>query len=162
MAEIKRMLSATQSSTAREVTDTPVPAPVGDGSMATKRRAAVSKLKNTESQVEEIKQTLVTITENTQMMAASVASLTESVRQMQDALSDPVEGLGAMTGRIVALENRSQLQNPGPQGASASTGKMIMPALFDRSGVHQIDGQNLQATMTSQGGDDSSIHNGSR
>ncbi|KAH6927416.1 hypothetical protein HPB50_003278 [Hyalomma asiaticum] len=95
-------------------------------------------------------------------MAASVASLTESVRQMQDALSNPVDGIGAMTGRIVALENHSQPQNPGPQGASASNGKMTMPARFDRPGVHQTDGQYLRATMTSQGGDDSSIHNGSR
>ncbi|KAH8025141.1 hypothetical protein HPB51_003983 [Rhipicephalus microplus] len=92
IAEFKRILSIMRSNTEGETTDTPVPAPIGDGPMATKRRAVVSKLKNTESQVKEIKQTPVTITENIKMVTGSVASLTESVRQMQAALSDP--GLG--------------------------------------------------------------------
>ncbi|KAH6932900.1 hypothetical protein HPB50_010630 [Hyalomma asiaticum] len=39
MAEIERVLSEMHSSTEREVTNTPVPAPAGDGSMAIKRRA---------------------------------------------------------------------------------------------------------------------------
>ncbi|KAH8039432.1 hypothetical protein HPB51_007310 [Rhipicephalus microplus] len=80
MAKFKRMLSTMHSKTEYETTDTPVPAPIGDGLMATKRRAVVSKLKNTESQVEEIRQTLVTITESIKMVAGSVASLTESAR----------------------------------------------------------------------------------
>ncbi|KAL1474354.1 hypothetical protein MTO96_038032 [Rhipicephalus appendiculatus] len=162
MAEIKRMLSAMQSNTERETPDTPVPAPGGDGPMATKCRAVVSKLKNTESQVEDIKQTLITITENIQIVAGSLASLTESVRQMQAALSDPVEGLRAMNERIVALENHVKLHKSGPPGASAGNVKMAMPATLDRRGVHQAEGPILQATLTSQGGDESTISNGQR
>ncbi|KAH7976867.1 hypothetical protein HPB52_020725 [Rhipicephalus sanguineus] len=45
MAEFKKMLNALHSNTERE-TDTPVPVPAGQGPMATKRRAVVSKLKN--------------------------------------------------------------------------------------------------------------------
>ncbi|KAL1473812.1 hypothetical protein MTO96_021789 [Rhipicephalus appendiculatus] len=162
MAEIKRMLSAMQSNTERETPDTPVPAPVGDGPMAAKRRAVVSKLKNTECEVEDIKQTQFTITENIQMVAKSVASLTESVRQTQAALSDPVEGLRAMNERIVALENHVKLHKSGPPGASAGNVKMAMPATVDRPGVDQAEGPILQATLTSQGGDESRISNGQR
>ncbi|KAL1481692.1 hypothetical protein MTO96_015318 [Rhipicephalus appendiculatus] len=162
MAEIKRMLSAMQSTTERETLKTPVPAPVGDGPMATKRRAVVSKLKNTESQVEDIKQTLIKITENIQMVAGSVASLTESVRQMQAALSDPVEGLRGMNERIVALENHIKLHKSGPPGAPVGNVKIAMPATVDRTGVHQAEGPILQATLTSQGGDESRIFNGQR
>ncbi|KAL1421736.1 hypothetical protein MTO96_022878 [Rhipicephalus appendiculatus] len=143
------------STTERETPDTPVPAPVEDGAMATKRRAVVSKLKDTESQVEDIKQTLFTITENIEMVAGSVASLTKSVRQMQAALSDPVEGLRAMNERIVALENQVKLHKSGPPGASAGNVKMAMPATVNRPGVHQAEGPILQATLTSQGGDES-------
>ncbi|KAL1439191.1 hypothetical protein MTO96_047407 [Rhipicephalus appendiculatus] len=162
MAEIKRMLSAMHRNTERETPDAPVPVPVGDGPMATKRSAVVSKFKNTESQVEDIKQTLVTITENIQMVAGSVVSLTESVRQMQAALSDPVEGLRAMNERIVALENHVKRHKSGPPGASAANVKMAMPATVDRAGVHQAEGPILQSTLTSQGGDESRISNGQR
>ncbi|KAH7973123.1 hypothetical protein HPB52_021782 [Rhipicephalus sanguineus] len=156
MAEFKKMLSALHSNTERE-TDTPVPVPAGEGPMETKRRAVVSKLKNTESQVEEIKQTLVTITANIKMVAESVASLTESVRQMRAVLSNPIEGLGAMNDRIVALENDVKLHKSEPHGASASNVKTV-----DRPGVHPAEGQNLRAALTSQGGDESRISNGQR
>ncbi|KAH7975521.1 hypothetical protein HPB52_002617 [Rhipicephalus sanguineus] len=146
MAEFKKMLSALHSNTERE-TDTPVPVPAGEGPMATKRRAVV----------EEIKQTLVTITANIKMVAESVASLTESVRQMQAVLSNPIEGLGAMNDRIVALENDVKLHKSEPHGASASNVKTV-----DRPGVHPAEGQNLRAALTSQGGDESRISNGQR
>ncbi|KAH7967599.1 hypothetical protein HPB52_000553 [Rhipicephalus sanguineus] len=77
---------------ARDAEPIRLPVPAGEGPMETKRRAVVSKLRNTESQVEEIKQTLVTITVNIKMVAETVASLTESVRQMQAVLSNPIEG----------------------------------------------------------------------
>lgn len=148
-----------RSNTEGETTDTQVPAPIGNGPMATKRRAVVSKLKNTESQVEEIKQTLVTITENIKMVAGSVASLTESVRQMQAALSDPVEGLRAMNERIIALEIHAKLPKFVPKGASPGNVEMAIPVQVDSRGANYEDEQIFRATLTPQGGDQSRIHN---
>ncbi|KAH8041743.1 hypothetical protein HPB51_017563 [Rhipicephalus microplus] len=136
MAEFKRMLSTMRSNTEGETTDTPVPAPFGDGPMAIKRRAVVSKLKNTESQIQENKQMLVTITENIKMVARSVASLTESVRKMQAALSDPVEGLRAMNERIIALENYAKLPKSAPHGASPGNVEVAIPVHVDSLGVN--------------------------
>ncbi|KAH8009634.1 hypothetical protein HPB51_018902 [Rhipicephalus microplus] len=160
MAEFKRMLSTMQSNTEGETTDTLVPAPIGDGPMATKSRAVVSKLKNTESQVEELKQTLVTIIENIRMKAKSVASLTESVRQMQAALSDPVEGLRAMNKCIIELENHAKLPKPAPQGASPGNVEVAIPVHVDSPGVNYEEEQIFRAILTPQGGDQSRINNG--
>ncbi|KAH8031708.1 hypothetical protein HPB51_020087 [Rhipicephalus microplus] len=160
MAEFERMLSTMHSKTEGETTDTPVPAPISDGPMATKRRAVVSKLKNTESQVEEIKQTLVTITENIKMVAGSVASLTESVGQMQAALSDPVEGLRVMNERIIALEIHAKLPKSAPQGASPGNVEMAIPVQVDSRRAYYEDEQIFRTTLTPQGGDQSRIHYG--
>ncbi|KAH7942655.1 hypothetical protein HPB51_028668 [Rhipicephalus microplus] len=158
MAEFKRMLSTKHSKTEGETTDTPVPAPIGDGPMATKRRAVLSKLKNTESQVEEIKETLVTITENIRMVAGSVASLAESVRQMQAALSDPVEGLRAMNKRIIALEIHAKLPKSALQGASLGNVEMAIAVHVESRGANYEDEQIFRATLTPQDGDQSRIH----
>ncbi|KAH7975289.1 hypothetical protein HPB52_000004 [Rhipicephalus sanguineus] len=110
LAEIRKALVALRSGESREetraLTDKPVPAPSGEGPMATKRRAVESKLKNTESQIEEMKQTLGTLADSVKTIADSVASLTASVQQIQVALGDPKEGLKAINNRITALEQR--------------------------------------------------------
>ncbi|KAH8033423.1 hypothetical protein HPB51_012279 [Rhipicephalus microplus] len=148
MAEFKRMLSMMHSNTEGETPDTPVPAPIGDGPMATKRRAVVNKLKNTKSQVEEIKRTLVTITENIRVVAGSVASLTESVGQMQAPLSDPVEGLRAMNERIIALENHAKHPNSATQGASPGNVEMAIPVHVDNPGPNYEEEQIFRATRS--------------
>ncbi|KAL1424265.1 hypothetical protein MTO96_020338 [Rhipicephalus appendiculatus] len=167
LEEIRKALVAIRSGENREETraqtDTPVPAPSGDGPMATKRRAVESKLKNTESQIEDMKQTLGALADSVKTIADSVASLTASVKQIQVALGDPKEGLKAINNRITALEQRYEELPVFVTGdVAASAARVNVPSIIARSATSSRGGQLLRSGLTSRGGEENRIQDGQR